>query len=183
MPQTTRIPKHTIDFLTLFLLCMLPEVVKIARSRRTPWSATPFSLVSNNCTCKKTQVVLAILLENFVSAQQQEDAREAKYALGKIFEGDEDSGGIDDVLGEMMKFPSSIAMNKGIIRMFCFFDSREIGKIGFREIRHGLKKLNTPRMCLINLEGYKRLMRGEYRNIIPYALNRKPSTLGHGTSR
>lgn len=108
------------------------------------------------------QVVLAILLENFVSAQQQEDARESKVALAMIFEGDQDSGGIDDVLGEMIKFPSSIAMNKGIIRMFCFFDSREIGKIGFREIRHGMKKLRTGRICIINLEGYKRLMRGEH---------------------
>ena len=59
--------------------------------------------------------MLAILLENFVTTQQSEEARQTKIYLEMLAALNKNTGGIDPVLNEMfLQFKTSHAMDTGI---------------------------------------------------------------------
>eukprot|EP00283_Hemiselmis_rufescens_P025679 CAMPEP_0173466768 /NCGR_PEP_ID=MMETSP1357-20121228/73909_1 /TAXON_ID=77926 /ORGANISM="Hemiselmis rufescens, Strain PCC563" /LENGTH=408 /DNA_ID=CAMNT_0014434851 /DNA_START=1 /DNA_END=1224 /DNA_ORIENTATION=+ len=97
------------------------------------------------------QVVLAILLENFVSAQQEEQAREAKAQLDTISRANKTTGGLDPLLGEMFRcFDTTENMVKGVTRIFLFLDTGENGYLAYSDVYQGCKKLNTQTMVRVS---------------------------------
>mmetsp|Transcript_8714 Transcript_8714/g.21519 ORF Transcript_8714/g.21519 Transcript_8714/m.21519 type:complete len:800 (-) Transcript_8714:221-2620(-) len=91
------------------------------------------------------QVVLAILLDNFVSSQEHDKAQDAKEELLKIvMEGGRGPGGLDALMQSFLDhYDTSRELSKGITRIFLWLDVDESGAVSYTEFYMGMKKLNV----------------------------------------
>jgi len=134
------------------------------------------------------QVVLAILLENFVTAQTRDKGMDDRANLELRARENVADGGLDSLMKEMLRvFDTSHDMAKGITRIFLFLDTDESGAISYTEFYMGMKKLHAKphvevsdfdwdilthdytlldeRKCL-NMASFHRLMRRQLKNYV-----------------
>mmetsp|Transcript_29609 Transcript_29609/g.69192 ORF Transcript_29609/g.69192 Transcript_29609/m.69192 type:complete len:960 (-) Transcript_29609:170-3049(-) len=102
------------------------------------------------------QVVLAILLENFVSAQQNEQNRVANEGLQLANAERTRTGGLFVLLEALLEhYLSTDELILGISRVFLWADTFNRGAISFNDLKEGLLKLDTTTPILLSQSDWK----------------------------
>uniref|UniRef100_A0A6U5BNI5 EF-hand domain-containing protein n=1 Tax=Hemiselmis andersenii TaxID=464988 RepID=A0A6U5BNI5_HEMAN len=107
------------------------------------------------------QIVVAVLLDNFVGATKLEHQKEAKKRLLEAEQTNIDTGGLEPLLTEMLKlFDTSDQLSRGIKKIFHNLDHDRQGTIDFTKMMEGMKKFATHSTIRLTPEDYEVLIEG-----------------------
>jgi hypothetical protein len=102
------------------------------------------------------QVVLAVLLDNFIAATAHEDNVMRKGELLEANAANLNTGGLEPLLMEMLKlFDTSEQLGRGIKKLFHHIDYNNTGTIDFEKMHQGVKKLETSPQIIMSREDWK----------------------------
>uniref|UniRef100_A0A6U2GBZ5 Ion transport domain-containing protein n=1 Tax=Hemiselmis andersenii TaxID=464988 RepID=A0A6U2GBZ5_HEMAN len=105
------------------------------------------------------QVVLAVLLDNFIAATANEDNILRKNELLEANAQNLNTGGLEPLLMEMLKlFDTSEQLGRGIKKLFHHLDYNNRGTITYEKMHQGAKKLQTTPQILVSKEDWKILI-------------------------
>jgi len=105
------------------------------------------------------QVVLAVLLDNFIAATAHEDNIVRKGDLLEANAQNLNTGGLEPLLMEMLKlFDTSEQLGRGIKKLFHHIDYNDTNSINFEKMHQGLKKLQTTPQIIVSREDWKILI-------------------------
>mmetsp|Transcript_4793 Transcript_4793/g.11449 ORF Transcript_4793/g.11449 Transcript_4793/m.11449 type:complete len:671 (-) Transcript_4793:272-2284(-) len=102
------------------------------------------------------QVVLAVLLDNFIAATAHEDNICRKNELLEANAQNLNTGGLEPLLMEMLKlFDTSEQLGRGIKKLFHHLDYNSTDTVSFEKMHQGAKKLQTTPQILVSQEDWK----------------------------
>mmetsp|Transcript_39241 Transcript_39241/g.91700 ORF Transcript_39241/g.91700 Transcript_39241/m.91700 type:complete len:683 (-) Transcript_39241:22-2070(-) len=147
---------------TLFLALALGEwdvlpVVPEDEDAQIDWGALIFNvLVVVVLLWIAVNVVVTILLDNFVQATIAHDNKENKLDLLEAQAANIMTGGVDPLIEEVLKlFDCSEQLSRGFKMLFHNFDYDQQGYLNFTKVSQGLKKVQVERHIVITEEDWE----------------------------